>query len=420
MATSLVVVGLFTAIGIVLQQRRGTKEAIRLSSESARLIGRGIVGPLVTTELLAGDPAALAKLDQVVRERVLDDEIVRVKVWQADGRIAYSDQRELIGRRYQLAEEDVTAISSDEVEGEVSDLTQPENSYEQPFGRLLEFYLGVPTPSGERVLVEAYQRFGGISAGGKRLWLAFAPTMLGAIALLWLSQAPLAWSLASRLRRGQQERERLLLRAVEASNIERRRIAADLHDGVVQRLAGTAFSLAAASERLPGASTQETNESLQESTVSVRRAMQELRSLIVEIHPPILANEGLAPALSDLVSPLAARNIVATLDVDPAIDPNPEIAKLLFRGAQEAIRNVLKHSGAQTVAVSVAESGGRVRLTVDDDGRGIDPAMRAKREENGHVGLGLLRALTMDLGGSLNVTASKAGGTRLTLELPAR
>jgi signal transduction histidine kinase len=148
--------------------------------------------------------------------------------------------------------------------------------------------------------------------------------------------------------------------------------------------------------------------------------MQELRSLIVEIHPPILANEGLAPALSDLVSPLAARNIVATLDVDAAIDPNPEIAKLLFRGAQEAIRNVLKHSGAQTVAVSVAESGGRVRLTVDDDGRGIDPAMRAKREENGHVGLGLLRALTMDLGGSLDVTASKAGGTRLTLELPAR
>ena len=92
MATSLVVVGLFTAIGIYLQQRRGTTEAIRLSSESARLIGRGIVGPLVTKELLAGDPAALERLDQVVRERVLDDEIVRVKIWQADGRIVYSDE----------------------------------------------------------------------------------------------------------------------------------------------------------------------------------------------------------------------------------------------------------------------------------------------------------------------------------------
>ena len=420
MATSLVVVGLFTAIGIYLQQRRGTTEAIRLSSESARLIGRGIVGPLVTKELLAGDPAALARLDRVVRERVLDDEIVRLKIWQADGRIAYSDQRELIGQRYQLSGEDVAAIGSDAVDGEVSDLTHPENRYEHQFGRLLEFYLGVPTPGGERVLVEAYQRFGGISAGGSRLWLAFAPTMLGAIALLWLSQAPLAWSLASRLKRGQQERERLLLHAVEASDVERRRIAADLHDGVVQRLAGTAFSLAAASERLPGASSEETGKSLHESTVSVRRAMQELRSLIVEIHPPILANEGLAPALSDLVSPLAARNIVATVDVDAGIDPNPEIAKLLFRGAQEAIRNVLKHSGAQTVAVSVAESDGMIRLIVDDDGRGIDPATRARREGAGHVGLGLLRALTMDLGGSLKVTASEAGGTRLMLELPAR
>ena len=317
MATSLIVVGLFTAIGIYLQQRRGTKEAIRLSSESARLIGRGSSVPLVTKELLAGDPAALAALDQVVRERVLDDEIVRVKVWQADGRIVYSDQRELIGQRYELAGEDRRGDRLRRQSTERS-ATSPSRrtAMSSTFGRLLEFYLGVPTPAGSACSSRHTSGSGGSPPVASRLWLAFAPTMLGAIALLWLSQAPLAWSLASRLKRGQQERERLLLRAVEASDVERRKIAADLHDGVVQRLAGTAFSLAAASERLPGASSEETNESLQESTVSVRRAMQELRSLIVEIHPPILANEGLAPALSDLVSPLASRNIVATLDVD--------------------------------------------------------------------------------------------------------
>lgn len=420
MATSLVAVGLFSAAGLYLQQRLGAKEAIRLSSESARIIGRGIVGPLITAEVMAGDPAALAALDRVVRERVLDDEIVRIKVWRADGHIVYSDQRELIGQRYELAADDVASIGSDAVDGEVSDLTPPENRYERPFGELLEFYLGVPTPTGERVLVEAYQRFEGISAGGRRLWLAFAPTMLGALALLWLSQAPLAWSMVRRLQRSRQERERLLVRAVDSSDVERRRIAADLHDGVVQRLAGTAFSLAAASQRLPVATPEETKESLEESTVSVRRAMQELRSLIVEIHPPSLPTEGLVAALSDLVVPLASQDIVATLDIADGVDPDPERAKLLFRGAQEAVRNVVKHAGAQNVAVSVTETDGMFCLVVDDDGRGIDPKIRAQRESDGHVGLTLLGEFTSDLGGSLQVTSRATKGTRLKLEVPTR
>lgn len=420
MATSLIAVGLFAAGGLFLQQRLGADEAIRLSSESARLIGRGIIGPAVTAEVLTGDPVAVARLDQIVRERVLDDEVVRVKVWTAEGRIVYSDRPELIGQSYELAADDRAAINSDTVEGEISDLSPPENRYERPFGELLEFYLGVPTQSGERVLVEAYQRFEGVSAGGRNLWFAFAPILLGAIALLWLSQAPLAWSLVRRLRRGQEERERLLVRAVEASDVERRRIAADLHDGVVQRLAGTAFSLAAATERLPGAPSEQTKVSLEESTVSVRRAMQELRSLIVDIHPPILADEGLAAALSDLVSRLASRDIVSSVVVEEGLQPDPDSEKLLFRGAQEAIRNIVKHSQARVVWVTVTEADNMYRLTVDDDGCGIDPTLRAQREQDGHMGLALLAELAADLGGSLEVTSGDGGGTRLKLEVPVR
>lgn len=420
MTTSLVVVGLFAVVGLYVEQRLAAREAIRLSSESARLIGRGIVGPLVTSDVLSGEPGSLALMDRVVRERVLDDEIVRVKVWTADGRVLYSDEPNLIGQRYPLAAEDIAAINSDAVEGEISDLSAPENTYERRFGKLLEIYLGVPTPSGERVLVEAYQRFGGVAAGGHRLWSQFAPILIGAILLLWLSQGPLAWSMANRLRRGQKEREHLLTRAVEASEIERRRIAADLHDGVVQRLAGTAFSLAATSERLPAASVDETKESLDESIVSVRRAMQELRSLIVEIHPPVLDDEGLPEALSDLVSQLASRKIVATVDVDEGIHPGPERAKLLYRGALEALRNVVKHAGAQNVTVSLTKVNDVLRLVVEDDGHGIDAATRAQREEDGHVGLALLGELASDIGGSLDVTNREAGGTRFTLEVPAR
>ncbi len=420
MATSLIAVVIFGAVALYLQKRQGEAEAIRYAEVSATLIGRGIVGPLVTEDMLRGDPAAIARVDEVVRDRVLGGEMVRLKIWREDGTVLYSDQPELIGRRFTLEEEDLSALRSLTVEGEVSDLSHPENRFDADFGRLLEVYLGVPTPSGEKVLVESYQRFEGSLAGGRELWLIFAPTLIGAILLLWLSQAPLAWSMATRLRRGQKEREALLIRAAQASDLERRRIAADLHDGVVQRLAGTAYSLAGVVERLPAAPVGETRERVEEAVVNVRQGMQELRLLIVEIHPPILADEGLCAALEDLVAPLAGRGIVASVHAGDEVHPAPEVEKLLFRAAQEAIRNVVAHSGARNAAITLTERDGLVRLTVDDDGVGIDPVRRARRIQEGHVGLALLGELAEDLGGALEVETRPEGGTRLTVEVPAR
>ena len=417
MATSLIGVVALAAVGLYLQQDLAEDEAIRLARESSSLVARGVVAPLVTTELLAGDAHALAALDAAVRERVLDDEIVRVKVWQVDGRIVYSDKSELIGEQYPLESDERVAIRSDNVVRDFSDLDRHENRFERSFGKLFEIYLGVATPSGERVLVETYYRFEGFTAGRRRLLLVFAPTLLGAILLLWASQGPLAWSMARKLRRGQEEQERLLLRAVDASDVERSRIAADLHDGVVQRLAGTAYSLAATRERLASAPQAETRRFLDESVVDVQRAMQELRSLIVEIHPPSLASSGLAAALKDLVAPLAARDVTATLEVMDGIDPHPEIAKLVFRAAQEAVRNVIAHSQARAVSIVVVAQDGNMRLVVEDDGRGMDDVGPAAQ---GHVGLDLLEELATEHGGSLHVGPGRNGGVRLTLEVPER
>ena len=83
-----------------------------------------------------------------------------------------------------------------------------------------------------------------MNASGARLLGALAPPLIGGLAVLVIFQVPLAWSMARRLRRGHREREALLAAAAEASAQERRRIAADLHDGVVQNLAGVAFGLA--------------------------------------------------------------------------------------------------------------------------------------------------------------------------------
>src|SRR5262249_10620544 len=151
------------------------------------------------------------------------------------GRIVYSDEPRLVGMRFPLDRDELDAAAQDRPLAEVSDLSKPENRFERGLGdQLLEVYYPVKAPDGTQLLFETYLRLSGLAARGRTVWLAFLPVLLAALIVLWLIQAPLAWSLARRVHNAQRERERLLLRAVDASTAERRRIAADLHDGVVQ------------------------------------------------------------------------------------------------------------------------------------------------------------------------------------------
>ena len=126
--------------------------------------------------------------------------------------------------------------SEGRIEAEVSDLSEPENRFERQYGKLLEVYLPVGDDPDDALLFEAYHRYEAVSAAGSQLWRSFAPIALGGLIVLELVQIPLAYSLARRLRDRMREREALTRRALEASEIERRQIASDLHDGVVQDL----------------------------------------------------------------------------------------------------------------------------------------------------------------------------------------
>src|SRR5262249_48763063 len=151
-----------------------------------------------------------------------------------DGEIVYSNEPRLIGTRYPLGAGELAALNQGLIKAEASDLAAPENKYERQYKKLLEVYLPIRVPDGSRLLFEAYYRYDGVSASGHRIWSSFAPVALGSLVALELLQIPLAWSLARRLRQRQMERELLLHRAIETSDVERRRIASDLHDGVVQ------------------------------------------------------------------------------------------------------------------------------------------------------------------------------------------
>lgn len=416
--TGLAAVVLLGVAGVQVFRGTGTDEAIRNASGITRLAGVGIIAPQLSTDVLRGRPAAIARLDRIVRERVLRDPIVRVKVWTARGRIVYSDEHRLIGSHYGLSRSELEALASGTTDAELSDLSRPENRFERPQRKLLEVYLGLPASHGRRLLFETYERFGSVSASGRRLWLAFAPALIAALLLLEAVQIPLARRLARRLRQGQHEREKLLQQAVESSELERRRIAHDLHDGVVQNLAGVSYSLAAARERIDPERDAAVRESVEHAAGEVRRSIRELRSLLVDLYPASLQREGLEAALSDLLAPLAVRRIETRLDVDTAKGLPPHTEALLFRSAQEAVRNAVDHAEPHSISVRVRADDERAVLEVLDDGRGFDSEGNGVGGGDDHFGLRLLEDAARSGGGRLDVRSAPGEGTRVRLEVP--
>jgi len=410
-ALALVAVLAISVLGVFFFGRLGHDEAIRDAKDQTQASARWVVEPRLTEGVFRGNEDAIRSLDSAVRNQILrGSSVVRVKIWDKTGRILYSDEVRLIGAHYSIPPEELAEFEGTQIDAEVSDLTKPENQFERRFGKLLEVYVPLTAENGQHVRYEEYYRSGFISARGTRIFREFGYLGLGALILLALVQLPLAWHLAHRVQRAQRERVELLQRAVEASDRERRRIAADLHDGVVQDLAGVSYSLAAASSMAP----PDLAPALTEAAEGTRQGIRELRSLLVEIYPPELHRQGLEYAIRDLLAPCSRKGIETSLDLDGAGELSPEVEALFFRATQEALRNVIKHAGAQRVDVSVAREDGRAILTVRDDGSGFDPS----HQPEGHFGLRLLRDLAQEAGGDLRVESAAGHGTIVRVEAP--
>jgi signal transduction histidine kinase len=417
-----------TAIGVALAlalRQTATTQAIGDARELTNLEATSVVGPVLTDKALVPGPA-YAALDRVVRQDVLGSRVVRVKVWDATGRIVYSDDTALVGKRFPLAGDELAVLKTGGSSAEVSNLKRSENIEEQKWGRLLQVYQGVQTPTGQRLLFETYQPYKVITDSSRRTWLTTLPVLLAGLILLYLVQAPLAYRMARRLRRSQDEREALLIASLAASDKERATIAADLHDGVVQGLAGASLSLSAAAGRARDSDADSAR--VMTSTASdLRRWMRELRSLVVTITPPQLHVQGLASSLTDLAATLEVRGLAVTVDVVGTEQLDETTETLVYRAAQEAARNIVRHADASAVTLSVAREGtnsnssGRreeaLVLRVSDDGCGFDTGGTAARTR-GSVGLELLSVLATSHGGGLTVTASPGQGTELVLRVP--
>jgi two-component system, NarL family, sensor kinase len=409
----IVVGGFFVLRQVAIDEaERDTRDRVRAEARLVEAAG-------LRDGILHGDRAAIQRLDDLVLGQIVRGSVVRVKLWSKGGTILYSDEPALVGKHFSLGDEELRLFETGGAQAEISDLRKPENRYERPQGKLLEAHTAIRTPNGTQVLFEIYQRFGSVSSSAERLLGALAPPLLGGLLVLILLQLPLAWSMARRLQRGHRDREHLLASAVEASSQERRRIAADLHDGVVQDLAGVAFGLAPLAEGAERRGEHAVAAALRDATATLRQGVRDLRTLLVEIHPPNLQSAGLEVALSDLLSPLSTAGIATALDVDVASAPGGDNDALVYRVAREAVRNAQAHGEPKSVRVAVTRpTPGTTRLVVADDGRGFTASDRERSAKDGHLGLTLLQSLVTQAGGTLSVDSEPGEGTTVELEVP--
>ncbi|HEY0125613.1 MAG TPA: histidine kinase [Blastococcus sp.] len=421
-AANLLAVTLLMAGSVWASQEAAQHEAIADARHTTDLLATLVVEPNIDERLVSGDPEAVAALDTVLRERLAAADVIRVKIWTPDGDIVYSDQPRLIGRNFPLGGDDLEALREGVTGAELSDLSRPENQFERSFGRLLEVYRAIQTPDGQPLLLETYSSYQDATARQRDIWYRFAPISVAVLLALLAVQLPLASRLVSQIRGAARERELLQARALDASTEERRRIAGNLHDGIVQDVSASALLVAGAADQLResprSGPPEEVAGVLDEASVALRESVGSLRSLLVEIHPPNLERASLASALADLGTRLRPRGIDVSISVPERLDVPLETATLLFRTAREALLNVAKHARARRVVVTVDETPGSLVLEVIDDGAGFDLPATLSRPSDGHLGLGLLTDLAAAAGASLDLLTAPGAGTRLRLTVP--
>ncbi|MFW3168514.1 sensor histidine kinase [Geodermatophilus sp. CPCC 206100] len=423
-AANLVAVLLLLGGGVWAAVEAAENESLADARRTTDLLAAILVEPNLNAPLLAGDPDALADFDARMRDRMARADVIRVKIWNGDGRILYSDEPRLIGQVHTLDEDDRQALRDGVTRAEVSDLSRPENRYERSFGRLLEVYRQINGPDGRPLLLETYSEYQAATSRQFEIWSEFAPISVAVVLTLLAVQLPLAHRMVTQLRAAQRERELLQARALDASTEERRRIAGSLHDGIVQDVSASALLVARAADGLRDDRAREVPhelaEGLGQAAAALRESVGSLRSLLVEIYPPDLDRDDLPLALADLAGRLRPRGVDVRVSVADDLEPSPATAALVLRTVQEALRNVAKHSRARTVSVVVERAGAGLVLQVVDDGVGFDLGPTVGDPTRGHLGLRLLADLAATEGAALAMRSAPGAGTSLRLEVPHR
>ncbi len=213
---------------------------------------------------------------------------------------------------------------------------------------------------------------------------------------------------------------RLLHQTITAQESERRRLASEIHDSVVQSLVGVSYRLQALEKKLPADADGAFAADIKLLEEQLSENIRELRGLLLGLRPPMLDDMGVFTALSTHLKSFGMKNSIQTTlqlpDELPALSRDAQIN--LFRIVQEALNNVEKHADATHVTIEFEVTPQKLFVAVRDDGRGFQPTKGRGKQRN--LGIASMRERTELLGGTLKIKSEPGRGTMITLDVPLR
>jgi two-component system NarL family sensor kinase len=409
--TGLLTLAVIAVPSTLLMQNIARTHTLEGLEATTSLMAEDMIAPLIDPAFIAGEPHALEVVDQVARGRIAGGSVVRITIWDRAGRVLYSDASDLIGRRFTDHEWTDEMLADWQAVAVIEEHSEGDSQYELSGGAFVEVYAPFVSAEGRPLIFEAYYPAAVVHRQERDLLLRLLPVGLGTLVVMQLAQLPPAARLARRVQRLQRSRAQLVRQAAAASDLERRRIARDLHDDVIQQLAGLGYELESLGERVDRTHRQE----FARAGRVLRSSVAGLRGILTEIYPADLDRLGLPAAVERLADRLRDSGVEVRIDVPDDLPLGRSTATLAYRVLREALGNALKYADARVVTVRADAVGQELAVEVTDDGAGFDPNTPARR---GHIGLQLVRDSVLELGGTVRVESAPGAGTRLTATIP--
>jgi signal transduction histidine kinase len=416
--------------------------AINRTTAVTALYAESFVAPQLQS-LASGQRLAQSEvgaLQGLLRGSALSQRVVSFRIWSLDGEVLYSPQTDLIGRTFAMSEHRREATGG-ALTGEISELRDPENAYERErWDRLIEIYVPVrATGSSEIIAVaEFYQLPDELEAEVSRDRLIAWALVAGAAALAYLALVRVVQQGSVTIVRQQGElRQRVndlstLLeqnarlsdrlrhaaeRTTAITEMERRRIGSDLHDGPSQALAFAMLRLDTVEARLdkPG---QAGDADLAAVREAVQDALGDMRTIAAGLRTPELERALLPDLVQNAVADHERRSGTKVALVIGALPHEAPLATkiALYRVLAEALSNATRHGGGVNVRVSAAKTDdGHLALEVSDAGPGFEAGAAS---DPARLGLAGMRERVELLGGRMEVTSAPRSGTRVHVLLP--
>lgn len=214
------------------------------------------------------------------------------------------------------------------------------------------------------------------------------------------------------------QREKAILDILQAEDKERRRIAAELHDGVGQVMVAAWLNMQVLENQLPSLSGQQ-QQLLSKATLMVGEGCKEVREVSHAMMPNILLNKGLAGALNNFTQQIDSNIIAINLHTEGLDVPLENMVEtILYRVIQESVNNTIRHAAASQLDISLHNNSNGISLLIEDNGKGFDPEKISNNGQPDGLGLQNIKSRIAFLNGTVDWDSSPGNGTVVSVYIP--